>query len=247
MSPLRLLESLFRWIQSPSLEFLGVAHPVKVSAYVPWSAKKKAIVATLSIFGITAGLPALGFYSKHAYTCLSVLGIIYGILLAYPVMKMLKKKMQAGLAAFLGGLSFTEIGSKEAAVRTGIRSLAHGITTWVSEIHHNLLQLPVSATPADWTFMDTAAVLCVWMTIITLFLVVLIEAYFAWEEGKVEVSSTPAGAEVYVDSSLRGTTPATLYLKRGAHALSVKAAAHKDWNANVTVAQDSEMGLSVTL
>jgi len=61
-------------------------------------------------------------------------------------------------------------------------------------------------------------------------------AGFQAEAGELRVSSRPAGAEVYVDGALRGTTPTTLRLAAGQHSVRVGNPRLGRWrNADVTM------------
>lgn len=67
------------------------------------------------------------------------------------------------------------------------------------------------------------------------------------EKGKVLVSSTPDGADVYVDDAFVGNAPATLKLSSGKHTVKVTQAGYKDWTKEVSVFAGSEVGLKATL
>jgi PEGA domain len=248
MSPLHAINSFLSWIQTLRMTALLVAAPPG-PAPTPWSPRKKAIVATVSIIGITVALPLLAYYTQHAYSIFVALGVIYGIIVAYALMKLLRKKIQAGVAAFLGGLAFESIGSKEATLRIWIRSVAHWVTTQVSDVHHYFRHplVPAESSSADWTSIDTAIVMCFWITVITIVLVVFTEAYFAWNQGTVEVTSTPSGAQVSADGVPKGNTPATLNLTTGGHPLRIDAPGYPAWSVYINIAAESEVTLSVNL
>jgi PEGA domain len=69
----------------------------------------------------------------------------------------------------------------------------------------------------------------------------------AEEKGKILVSSTPEGAEVYVDDAFVGNAPATLQLASGKHIVRVALEGYKDWAKEVSVFAGSEVGLKATL
>jgi hypothetical protein len=69
----------------------------------------------------------------------------------------------------------------------------------------------------------------------------------AEEKGKILVSSTPDGAEVYVDDAFVGNAPATLQLSSGKHIVRVAQEGYKDWAKEVSVLAGSEVGLKATL
>jgi hypothetical protein len=62
-----------------------------------------------------------------------------------------------------------------------------------------------------------------------------------------EIQSDPSSAEVYVDSSYVGNTPATLKLKSGQHTVRVTLSGFKDWSRDLTVQEGSEAHLKATL
>lgn len=67
------------------------------------------------------------------------------------------------------------------------------------------------------------------------------------EKGKVLVSSTPDGADIYVDDAFVGNAPATLKLSSGKHTVKVTQAGYKDWSKEVSMFAGSEVGLKATL
>jgi PEGA domain len=65
--------------------------------------------------------------------------------------------------------------------------------------------------------------------------------------GSVSVTSDPSGADVYVDDSLVGKTPATLKLKPGQHYVRLFMKGYTNWSQQVTVGTGSETNLAATL
>jgi len=65
--------------------------------------------------------------------------------------------------------------------------------------------------------------------------------------GTVNVTSNPAGADVYVDGELVGGCPSVLKLKAGKHLVSAKLSGYKDWSREITVEPGSEARLIVRL
>ncbi len=56
------------------------------------------------------------------------------------------------------------------------------------------------------------------------------------QPGRLRVTSTPSGAEVYVDDERRGVTPMTLSdLEPGTHAVRVERHRHRPWSGNVEI------------
>lgn len=64
---------------------------------------------------------------------------------------------------------------------------------------------------------------------------------------ELRVESTPAGAEIYVDSAIAGRTPALLTLKPGPHSIQVVMAGYTDWVTNVNVAPGVQQRVSANL
>jgi len=68
------------------------------------------------------------------------------------------------------------------------------------------------------------------------------------ETGSVRILSVPSGAEIYLDSEYRGTTPATVTsVPAGNHTLEVRQNGYERWSAPVTVAAGSMVNISATL
>jgi hypothetical protein len=65
--------------------------------------------------------------------------------------------------------------------------------------------------------------------------------------GFVQVQSTPAGAQVFVDSALAGRTPSTLKLAPGTHTVQVVLTGYKDFVATIDVLAGAEQQLTATL
>lgn len=53
--------------------------------------------------------------------------------------------------------------------------------------------------------------------------------------GSVEVSSTPPGAEVYLDNVFRGTTPVTIIGEPGAHTLELRLRDYQPWTKSIVI------------
>jgi len=61
--------------------------------------------------------------------------------------------------------------------------------------------------------------------------------------GSVNVSSDPAGAEIYVDGKFMGQTPSTIELPAGSHHVEVKSRGRQDWVRDLDVLKDSQLTL----
>ena len=66
-------------------------------------------------------------------------------------------------------------------------------------------------------------------------------------KGAVNVSSTPAGADVSLDGNFVGNSPASLRLTPGKHTITVKLAGWKDWTRDITVQSGSDVQLTAAL
>jgi len=63
----------------------------------------------------------------------------------------------------------------------------------------------------------------------------------------INVSSVPAGADISVDGSFVGDSPASLKLSAGKHTITLKLTGYADWIKELTVAPGSEVQLTSTL
>lgn len=59
--------------------------------------------------------------------------------------------------------------------------------------------------------------------------------------GSVSISSTPDGAEVYVDGKFVGNTPETLKLPVGPHSIKIVGEGKKDWVRSIEILKDSQL------
>jgi hypothetical protein len=147
--------------------------------YPTWTPKGKAAFVTVCVLVLWIVVILLAYHTGHAYLPLIGLGIFYGWLLSYPVMKFFGATIQAAIGGFLGGITLANIGSKEAAVRSAIQSAASTIVTLVRELGPEVVNPGGHADNLGWNWMDTAVVYCIWMTIITVFLIVAVNAHFS--------------------------------------------------------------------
>lgn len=63
----------------------------------------------------------------------------------------------------------------------------------------------------------------------------------------VNVTSDPAGADIYVDGEFVGSTPSTLHLSAGTHAIKIQSAGKQAWERQLEVLKDSKLTLNATL
>jgi hypothetical protein len=66
-------------------------------------------------------------------------------------------------------------------------------------------------------------------------------------KGKINVSSMPDGADIYVDNAFVGNTPAALNLAVGQHSVKVSQSGYKDWQKDLSVIAGSEVNLKASL
>ena len=65
--------------------------------------------------------------------------------------------------------------------------------------------------------------------------------------GTVSVTSTPDGADIFVDSIGSGHTPLILKVNSGMHVVQVTTAGYKDFVSEVTVTPDGIVNVTATL
>jgi hypothetical protein len=66
--------------------------------------------------------------------------------------------------------------------------------------------------------------------------------------GSVQVTSSPSGAEIYLDNEYRGTTPATIpAIPAGNHTLNVRERGYREWSAPITITRGSTATISAAL
>jgi len=65
--------------------------------------------------------------------------------------------------------------------------------------------------------------------------------------GSIAITSTPDGADVYVDGKFVGNAPETIKLSVGAHTIRLAAEGRKDWERSVEVLKDSQLNLKAQL
>ena len=65
--------------------------------------------------------------------------------------------------------------------------------------------------------------------------------------GSVNVSSDPAGADIYLDGQFVGNTPSLLHLAAGPHKIQIQSGKTKSWERDLTVLKDSEITVHAAL
>jgi hypothetical protein len=66
-------------------------------------------------------------------------------------------------------------------------------------------------------------------------------------KGKINVNSTPDGADIYIDNNFVGNAPASLSLTPGQHSVKVSEDGYKDWQKDLSVSAGSEVNLKASL
>jgi hypothetical protein len=135
------------------------------------SRKSRAIAVVLLVLAASFIAGAFAVLTRHAYLPLALLGVMFGVILSYPATTLLGPKLQAALGGLLGGLTLGNIGSKVASFRATIIAVSKGITQLVQGLG------VVAGDPAKTAYVETAIVYCIWMTLITMFLIVATNAY----------------------------------------------------------------------
>ena len=155
--------------------------PSSLLAKIQSSSRIKAISIVLLLLLVSFAMGWIAFFTSHKYLPLAVLGVFYGILLSYPATKLLGPRLQSALGGLLGGISLGNVTSKVTSGTTIIRSLSKFINTSVQQV---MASLPGAQ------FLEDGIVICIWMTLVTMFLIIATNAYLG--EGPAAV--TPAGA-----------------------------------------------------
>ena len=142
------------------------------------SSRAKAIILVLSLLLVSFLLGWIAFATSHAYLPLAVLGVFYGVMLSYPATKILGPKLQSALGGLLGGISLGNISNKVATGTSAVRSLSQFINTSVQQIFRTFPEISKAQSLEDGT------VICIWMALITMFLVIAINAYYQGDISK---------------------------------------------------------------
>jgi hypothetical protein len=65
--------------------------------------------------------------------------------------------------------------------------------------------------------------------------------------GSVEVSSTPPGAEVYLDNVYKGSTPVTIIEQPGSHILELRLRDHQSWSKSIQIVGGTKVYMDTAL
>jgi hypothetical protein len=139
----------------------------------------RALIAGLIIILVTLGLGSVSLLTGHAYVPLILLGVFYGAVSSKLLTQFLGPKIQSAATGFLGGVTAGNIGSKEATLRTWIRSIADAIKDFVTNMN--------PGTSQHVQYLNQGLVWCVWMAIVTALVILAANAYYA------NVESSPVG------------------------------------------------------
>jgi hypothetical protein len=148
--------------------------PSLAKAYKGWPTPRKNILKVVFILIVTIVVVLIAVAAQRSRYVLFVLflllGIFWGVVLSYPVMKFFGLKIQAAVSGFLGGVSVSNVGSREASIKSGIRTVSQSIGDLIVALQQQ------SQPTRPWSDIDTAIVYCVWMTIVATFLIVMANA-----------------------------------------------------------------------
>lgn len=152
------------------------------------SRRVKAIVIVLSLLLSTFLMGWAAFATAHTYLPLAVLGVFYGVVLSYPATKLLGPRLQSALGGLLGGISLGNIGSRVAKGESVVRSLSKFITSTVGQV---LASVPGGGKVQ---FLEDGVVLCIWMAIVTMFLIIAVNVYLGESTASAKAPVAPAVA-----------------------------------------------------
>lgn len=164
----------------------------------------KAIVIVLSVLLSTFLMGWVAFATAHSYLPLAALGVFYGVLLSYPATKLLGPRLQSALGGLLGGISLGNIGSRVAKGESVIRSLSKFITTTVGQVFANVPGVGKAQSLED------GVVLCIWMAIVTMFLIIATNVYLGESTAAVKSPVAPVspGAPAAAPAQATAALPA---------------------------------------
>jgi hypothetical protein len=146
----------------------------------------------------------IAYATSHTYLPLAALGVIYGVVLSYPATKLLGPRLQSALGGLLGGISLGNIGNRIANGESAVKSLSKFITNTVGQV---LSDLPGVGKAM---LLEDGLVLCIWMAIVTMFLLIAVNLYFAESTAtaKAPVAPVTPGAPALAVSPTAAAAPA---------------------------------------
>jgi serine/threonine protein kinase len=66
-------------------------------------------------------------------------------------------------------------------------------------------------------------------------------------QARININSSPAAAQVYLNGELQGTTPLGASVSAGAHSLRLSLADHYDWESTLLIEQEGDIQLQISL
>ncbi len=139
----------------------------------------RALIAGLMIILVTLALGSVALLTGHSYVPLILLGVFYGAVSSRLLTQLVGPKIQSAATGFLGGITAGNIGSKEATLRTWIRTIADAIQDFVTNMN------PGNSQHAQ--YLNQGLVWCIWAAIATALVILATNAYYA------NLESSPVG------------------------------------------------------
>ena len=149
------------------------------------SGQTKAILSVVVLAVVTLILGALAVYTPLVYLFLLPLGIFYGVVVSYPVIRFFGPKLQSLATGFLGGITIGNIGTQEAKLRS-----------YVIVAGEKIKEAIVGLNPPDTARaarLDGAIVWSIWTAILVCLAILAANAYFANKDGNPVGQPVPAG------------------------------------------------------
>jgi hypothetical protein len=131
------------------------------------------IVVFVLLFG------SLAVFTSHVCAPLVVLGVFTGVMISKLLTQFLAPRFQTLITGFIGGVTTGNIGAKGASLRTAIRDLGDAIKDLVTTIN--------PGTSGTSAYLDQAIIWSIWIAILTAFVILATNAYYANEK------SSPVG------------------------------------------------------
>lgn len=135
----------------------------------------KAIVTVIVLGVVTLGLGSAAILTSYVYVSLLPLGMIYGVVLSYPMISFFGPRVQPMVAGLMGGITLGNVGTQQAKLRALIIGLGDWIKQQVTLIH------PAGSAAAAQ--LNTAIVWSVWMAILICLAILAANAFYANKDG----------------------------------------------------------------
>lgn len=147
------------------------------------SRRIKAIGIVLSLLLCTFAMGWVAVTTSHAYLPLTALGVFYGVMLSYPATTLLGPRLQSALGGLVGGIGLGNLSTRLATGESFVRALSRFIATTVQQA---LSGLGIATPP----YLEDGVVLCIWMAIITTFLLIAVNVYLGESTPAVKAAVT---------------------------------------------------------